>query len=1179
MEDFLDDDDDYGDLYADVEVQATSAIYSATSSARPYSAPKKQLIKQDDKESKINADKVVSNSERGNISSGPNPANNSVYEASGKSEAEEGSESEDDGLNIVLNDEEGEGVAIPHASARSGDGGYEEADGGPVGSGLERGGDEIWRGNGVQRSYNLQHRQHKEKRLYPSDFAKENGSSSVPSHSLKHMRSNSDNNRFMQHNEANTDQVSNGYPMANSAVYHGGYGYSLPWYRTIFDVNIDTFEEKRWNYPGVNMSDFFNFGFDEDSWRQYCTSVPKGRAIEVEDSGVERLPTMDQTCPDNWESDVVIQIKLQECEENSKASGKVDLSNKSIGDKASRSCELSTDDVGEVSLSIGPNEGQMSMGSAEGSTRSSNSMLETNKFSPQHDNSERAQISDSDEHHPRRNLAKSADVTEPVGGERDSKNVFERNTSKSYHDDCETEQISDECHPSRNRAKTDEVTEPVGREKDSKNEFEKNVSKTDQHRSNSVSSHDDKSHLSLTLSCSESDTEPSGESCYGVYRRSSLETELQGSVASGHNTSKTNDRKQADSREKCMTDNSLLEGRQWSKEERYRRVSEHQKCQDEHDQSTKCRLIDGGRQIKYKHDLDLHKRKDSSYFRANDFRLGDGVQRTTGSYVEADYRRHTQNTHYQSCRCEADIRDKENRNHSASRQDKSFRYQHIMDVDRNYGGRELSPYVKVSPMPPRKYSSVRERQVELRRKTEQLQFGKRSHDVDSKMDLPKHRYDSLDKKYESHSPMLARENNAYERVLRHDDHAMHVDHPWHEEEEVLREHWNDYQRGWNYDQDPNFKSHTRSYTSNQGRWHDSKIPTRNSKYGSRMMEKYSRLREEVYDDAGMYDGGFAGNYVHRTSTEDDYTYFDDQHQFTKRRCVWRSRFHQAEEPIPTPGADRSYFDRTSSCYRKTLRHDNLNVRYNYDDIRMNTADIPLEEHGYETIREEYRDNFVESNLMYRCDREKMVRTYINDPVDVVFGEVKPSGKHSTHGSLPFSGRPMKQFLKHAGEPKSQKLSVAPLSGIKANRRLNLEAKGSQDVNTQVGNSPAAEQKNNESDIEEGQIIAEEPVTQQENKRVSATTAPRSNTKKKALQDVNAAPPDTAANKVYDEQWLKDRLVKMEKRRERFKEATIPAPEKVTDHITTSSKPQVDALVNTIESKQERPARKRRWAGS
>ena len=43
--------------------------------------------------------------------------------------------------------------------------------------------------------------------------------------------------------------------------------------RTILDVNIESFEEKPWRYPEVDVTDYFNFGLKEDSWKQYCISL------------------------------------------------------------------------------------------------------------------------------------------------------------------------------------------------------------------------------------------------------------------------------------------------------------------------------------------------------------------------------------------------------------------------------------------------------------------------------------------------------------------------------------------------------------------------------------------------------------------------------------------------------------------------------------------------------------------------------------------------------------------------------------------------------------------------------------------------------------------------------------------------------------------------------------------
>lgn len=40
--------------------------------------------------------------------------------------------------------------------------------------------------------------------------------------------------------------------------------------RTAFDVDIEGLEDKPWRKPGVDISDYFNYGFDELSWKAYC---------------------------------------------------------------------------------------------------------------------------------------------------------------------------------------------------------------------------------------------------------------------------------------------------------------------------------------------------------------------------------------------------------------------------------------------------------------------------------------------------------------------------------------------------------------------------------------------------------------------------------------------------------------------------------------------------------------------------------------------------------------------------------------------------------------------------------------------------------------------------------------------------------------------------------------------
>ncbi|KAL6637751.1 hypothetical protein ACP70R_025323 [Stipagrostis hirtigluma subsp. patula] len=60
--------------------------------------------------------------------------------------------------------------------------------------------------------------------------------------------------------------------------FGGGLDFTLPPHKTIFDIDIDTtFEEKPWKYPGADISDFFNFGLDEEKWKDFCKQLDQLR--------------------------------------------------------------------------------------------------------------------------------------------------------------------------------------------------------------------------------------------------------------------------------------------------------------------------------------------------------------------------------------------------------------------------------------------------------------------------------------------------------------------------------------------------------------------------------------------------------------------------------------------------------------------------------------------------------------------------------------------------------------------------------------------------------------------------------------------------------------------------------------------------------------------------------------
>ncbi|KAK9182190.1 hypothetical protein WN944_025333 [Citrus x changshan-huyou] len=141
-------------------------------------------------------------------------------------------------------------------------------------------------------------------------------------------------------------------------------------FRTILDINTDSFEEKPWSQPGGNKSDFFNFDFTQNSRKRYCSllmagllhitptnvcevkhgnrvrefksedithfiplpkfpdrgdrlfDLPKGRAIEVESNTGECRPSIDVRHLRIQDSDVVIQVKVQYTLEDCSGSGK-----------------------------------------------------------------------------------------------------------------------------------------------------------------------------------------------------------------------------------------------------------------------------------------------------------------------------------------------------------------------------------------------------------------------------------------------------------------------------------------------------------------------------------------------------------------------------------------------------------------------------------------------------------------------------------------------------------------------------------------------------------------------------------------------------------------------------------------------------------------------------------------
>lgn len=64
--------------------------------------------------------------------------------------------------------------------------------------------------------------------------------------------------------------------------------------RTAFDVDIDMLEEKPWRKPGIDIADYFNYGFDERGWRVRTSSV-YDMLLECGDLGIRSETAQDST--------------------------------------------------------------------------------------------------------------------------------------------------------------------------------------------------------------------------------------------------------------------------------------------------------------------------------------------------------------------------------------------------------------------------------------------------------------------------------------------------------------------------------------------------------------------------------------------------------------------------------------------------------------------------------------------------------------------------------------------------------------------------------------------------------------------------------------------------------------------------------------------------------------------
>ncbi|KAJ6324680.1 hypothetical protein OIU76_011886 [Salix suchowensis] len=955
--------DDFGDLYLDVVIQTSSVINSLPNSSNLCTESEPQQGSEGSGHNKVNQSEKKENlvSESKEL----NEEKLGVLE-----EVDVESDSEDD-LNIVLNDEDRKGFEVGRERNGNGNGGdgYEDEEGeegcGGGFVGAKNGVECDVSGNGVKGVYHLPHLQYKNVRPYGSSFPrnkKGNESAGMASRSFSSATGNWEDNRCKQH-EVNSGQVANFRATANSVLSHGGYGFSLPWYRSILDVNIDTFKEKRWRYPGVDMSDFFNFGFNEDSWKQYCMSLEqsgqqsythgartilhsskptqrKGRAIQVEDSTGERQPTMDLMRPCAWDSDVVIRINVQDSNDNSSQSGMEQSSHiDSIepGESKKRR-DFNGKDIGDACSSGSASRDEPSAESLKGNLRCFQSKSVSNKMSLNTDNNEANQISNVENAHSSEGIAE------------------------------------------------------IGRKE----------CKSDQFLSEPELSLSDYSYFSPSLSYSDSDSEASRDSiCHtlkdspGPLRRPSSGTKLQESVTSNPKSPERNGVIRTPGVQRCSSHKRSVWEERKDHNQRLRRVPEWRihRNNDSYtfpafrDRSS----LDCSRQIENLHDFDHQMGEDFSHSRQKDPSCGYNGRRCRDDHAQAVYKKHSHIKYHHSFKDEVIPQNRRDWDEKEFFHERRCRLDDQDTCDDLYSsGRGPFPEDMIPPTYWRsrhlvsKYNYHREREILWRRKIGNIQFQKSTHSMRL---LGHENEDYLMQENCGRSVPLANQKrfSFNENGERHD----FIGREWNPSSRRDRygcDSRMDLNSSWNMEIEDDDQRET--YESNDGRWQEM-LPSRSVLFNSRLTERYRRPRRRICIREGQ-DRGWDGNCNDTVDAGDGIIYPDDQVHLERRKYSRRFRVlkYKQDESILRHHVGEFYDERKPCSYGVTSTHEIIHAKH-----RSPTGGVvngmDFSRHSYKMIREGSDAKCVNRNpgRMSRSGHEKMVRRCC-DPVDLNVVEVK-----------------------------------------------------------------------------------------------------------------------------------------------------------------------------------------------
>lgn len=1215
-------DDDFGDLYADVEAQVSSVISDIPGFTKLYTEeednttqnlnPKEEFVSDSNKVESIVAEL---NKSVDDASTQKSSGSEAVAEEKDGMAVDNGSDSEDD-FNIVLNDEDC--PAFP-TSARNGaivgvGNGEDEGndsitipDGNGSGKfrsdGLEQSlaGNGADRGNGVKGGYNSQFSQFKYVRPHSTAF---------PSNGRGHGRGDWEENVWNQYRGSTT-------------AIPGGCGFSLPRYRTILDVNIDAFEQKPWRRPGVDITDFFNFGFDEQSWKDYCNSVdqfrqqtlvrnrfpayksskynqaheagfehekvdqeavaeetpqdgqPRGRAIEVEGSVGERQPSMDVRRPRNRDTDVVIQITTQDLTEGSSGVHKEDLGHiASTVKEGSENGGSDADDNRVIHCLVSTSGDELSGESQERGVRKLK-RPSTLKRSSEPRTSSNSMCVDSDNHGSGKN-------------------------NGQYHQ-------KEDVHSSEGNVEAMETH--INKEE----QFHRNMCVADPCRMKSESPLGDQVQCCLSLSSLGSHSEASSDDVYPETIQKPLRhslnivTELRESHASDYHLFKdykTNSTKVRSGNHRYRERNrSPIWEQQTRPSRRLHGVAQskigpydnggvspmyHKKVF--HDKI----YSPGGhpRQKEWLHDYCSFDREDIPYFRETEACFSHWDKRFTDNHAQTAYFKNSRRRGPHSARDEADpylTRKWDDREYYSERRITRMDDE-ILERDWYHRERELtfddmdSPAYTESRRLVSKYSSYTDKEEDTRwRERRDEHYFRRKMENDDRLLDWEHADDFMREKYLSDHPSIEKR-----RIFLDEKYEQRLHFPGREvqysgrRERYVESPTLDLEYSCSMEIDGDYHRHIdpqilsprfcrEPHSVDRGRLYDT-ISTRDDVHDLSLTERYGRHQEQMYSRR-CRDRDWNNGYYDAHGTENDINYPNDQVHFRRRRYSWLSReLHRIDDELISRHRDDELYDEEASLFHERIsKHEGIHAKDGPGHDMMLIDDEQLKQHRYRMIRKENSGNFVNSgcNVGHRGKHEQTTFRSRNS-VDVVVGNGKSSGRVGTKPtSMACNGKSAsfnpKTINKEQTTFKDFNQTVKDIQPDIPNNS------SKQEKEKWFDKFPVAESKE-ALDIEEGQIVTDEPEKKtapvQQKNHVSESAAA-----KKTMLNGNIA----NGKKVvegFDKDKIAQTLAKMEKRRERFKEAL--SLKKEPDKAPPS---QVEPVVETAEITQQRPIRKRRWVGS